>query len=355
MSFLRQSVAATPAYVPGEQPKDSSRIVKLNTNENPYPPSPRCAEAIRAELAGEGERLRLYSDPVALRLRQAAATLNGLSVENVLHGNGSDELLVMLLRACVETGESVAFPVPTYSLYAALALAHGARVETHPFAAGYSLPPALFQTRSKLVFIASPNAPTGNSHPTEALARLAEALPESLIVVDEAYADFADTNALELVHTVPNLVVMRTLSKSYSLAGMRLGLLFGSAELIAGIGKVKDSYNLDRLAIVAGAAALEDQSWMRENVEKVRAARQRLSAGVVALGLQPLPSDANFVFVRCGSAARAERAFRALKDRGVLVRYFSQPDLADGLRITVGTDDQVERLLFELAAHLQSA
>lgn len=337
------------AYLPGEQPPDGADVTKLNTNENPYPPSPRCAQAVAAELAGQGERLRLYSDPAALALRRAAAQAFGVAVEQVLQGNGSDELLVMLLRAFVEPGQLVAYPTPTYVLYETLARAHGAGVEPHPFDSDFSLPRSLRASAAKLLFLASPNSPSGNSHPSAALAELAASRPDSLVVVDEAYADFADDSALRLVGEVPNLVVLRTLSKSYSLAGMRVGLLVASPELVASVAKVKDSYNLDRLAIVAGQAALQDEGWMRGNVARVRATRAQLCEGLQALGLSPLPSQANFVFVRMGSAERARAAFQALKAKEILVRYFAQPGLDDGLRITVGTDSQVQRLLRALA------
>jgi histidinol-phosphate aminotransferase len=195
------------------------------------------------------------------------------------------------------------------------------------------------------VFIASPNSPSGTSHPIAALEELAASLPNGLLVVDEAYADFADQNALELARRIPNVVVLRTFSKSYSLAGMRVGLLFGSAEVVAGIGKVKDSYNLDRLAIAAGAAALRDAPWMRANVAKIRATRARLATELSRRGLEVLPSSANFLFVRMGSADRARTAYRTLKERGILVRYFDRPLLDDGLRITIGTDAETDEFL----------
>lgn len=352
MTFLRACVEQVEAYLPGEQPPDGAVVTKLNTNENPYPPSPRCAEAVAAELSGQGERLRLYSDPAALALRRAAALAFGVSPDQVLHGNGSDELLVMLLRAFVDPGQRVAYPSPTYVLYETLARAHGARVEPHSFGGDFSLPRSLRASAAKLFFLASPSSPSGNSHPSSAIAELAAARPDSLVVVDEAYADFADETALRLVGEVPNLVVLRTLSKSYSLAGMRVGLLVASAELVASCAKVKDSYNLDRLAIVAGAAALSDAGWMQENVERVQSSRRKLSEGLRALGLAPLPSQANFVFVRVGSAERAHGAFQALKAQNILVRYFAQPGLDDGLRITVGTDAQVQQLLVALKACL---
>lgn len=349
MSFLRDNVDRMTAYVPGEQPPAGARVIKLNTNENPYPPSPNVARAIEEELASGGARLRLYSDPSARLLREAAAARTGVGFERIMAGNGSDELLALLVRAAVAPGDTIAYPYPTYVLYETLAEAAAARLETPRFGRDFSLPRELFGTSAKLVFIASPNSPSGNSHPVEALDELAASLKGGLLVVDEAYADFADENALSLVAKRPNVVVLRTFSKSYSLAGMRLGLLFASEEVVQGVGKVKDSYNLDRLAIVAGAAALHDEAWMRANIAKIRATRTRLVDGLAARGLAVLPSSANFVFARFPSADAARTAYRLLKDKGILVRYFDRPSLDDGLRITVGTDDEIDELLRALA------
>ncbi len=345
MTFFRANVAKMHGYVPGEQPAPGSRVIKLNTNENPYAPSPRVAEAIAAELASGGERLRLYSDPAALGLRRAASSVTGLPVERILAGNGSDELLALIMRAICDEGDVIEYPYPTYVLYETLAEATGAVARALPFDRDYALPRQLYGSDAKIVFVASPNSPSGTSYPAEALAELAVSLPRGLLVVDEAYADFADRNALELARTLPNVLVLRTFSKSYSLAGMRVGLMFGAPELVSGIAKVKDSYNLDRLALVAGAAALGDGDFMRANVAKIRATRAALAKGLSGLGLEVLPSSANFVFARLGSAERARDAYRSLKERGILVRYFDRPLLDDGLRITVGTDAEIAALL----------
>jgi histidinol-phosphate aminotransferase len=348
MSLFRKNVEAMEPYVPGEQPKPGARVTKLNTNENPYPPSPRVSEAIQSELASAAERLRLYSDPVALEFRKAASEVTGFPIDRILAGNGSDELLALIVRAVVEPGETIAYPYPSYVLYETLAQAQGARVRAVDFPRDFSLPPELFGVAARLVFVTTPNSPSGTSYPASELRKLAESLPNALLVVDEAYADFADTNALELAGTVPNIVVLRTLSKSYSLAGMRLGLLFGATDVVAGVAKVKDSYNLDRLSIVAGAAALRDQAWMHENVSRIRRSRERLTDGLRALGFDVLPSSANFVFARAASAERARETYRALRERGILVRYFDRRLLDDGLRITVGTDDEISSLLAAL-------
>jgi histidinol-phosphate aminotransferase len=348
VSLFRANVEALEAYVPGAQPPAGSRVIKLNTNENPYPPSPRVVEAIRAELVADGDRLRLYSDPEAMALRKAAAARFSVDVSEVLHGNGSDELLAILFRAFVDPGERVAYPFPTYVLYETLARAQGAVIETHPFARDYALPESLFGCAGKLVFLANPNSPSGTCVSPEVVEKLARSLPRGLLVVDEAYGEFAEHNALGLVGRVPNLVVLRTFSKSDSLAGMRVGLALGSAEVIAGLRKVKDSYNLDRLAIVAAAAALSDPEWTERNVQRILATRGRLAEGLRDLGYEVVPSQANFVLARLGNAATAKAAFEHLERAGILVRYFALPELADALRISVGTDAETDALLHSL-------
>lgn len=348
MSLFRANVLALEAYVPGEQPPAGSKVIKLNTNENPYPPSPRVVEAIRAELEGDGERLRLYSDPEAQALRKAAAARFGVDASQVLHGNGSDELLSILFRAFVDPGDRVVYPFPTYVLYETLARAQAAVIETHAFDREYNLPESLFGCTGKLLLLANPNSPSGTAVSPAVIERLARSLPHGILVVDEAYGEFAEEHALGLVGRVPNLVVLRTFSKSDSLAGMRVGLAFASDEVIAGLRKVKDSYNLDRLAIVAAAAALSDVKWTRDNVERIRKTRARLTEGLRELGCTVLPSQANFVLARLENAPTARAAFEHLKQAGILVRYFSLPDLADALRISVGTDTETDALLASL-------
>ncbi|MBM4364230.1 MAG: aminotransferase class I/II-fold pyridoxal phosphate-dependent enzyme, partial [Deltaproteobacteria bacterium] len=271
----------------------------------------------------------------------------GVPIERILAGNGSDELLALIVRATIEPGDAIAYPEPTYVLYETLAAAQGARVLTTPFDAAFTLPESLATLPARVFFVASPNSPSGNSHPAAALERLARARPDALVVVDEAYADFADGDALGLVGRLPNLVVLRTFSKSYALAGMRIGLLFGPEALVAGIGKIKDSYNLDRLALRAGAAALRDGAHMRAGVARIRATRARLVAGLASLGYRVLPSDANFVFARA-EPGRARSDVARLKGAGILVRYFDRPGLDDGMRVTVGTDEEIDLLLAAL-------
>jgi len=352
MVRFRPNIEAMVPYVPGEQPAPGTKVIKLNTNENPYPPSPKVAAAIQAELAGGGERLRLYSDPKALALRQAAADVFGFPMEQILHGNGSDELLAMLCRAFVGEGQAIAYSYPTYVLYETLAHAQGARILAFDYDRDFNLPRQLFGCGAQLVFVASPNSPSGTTYSRAQLTELARSLRDGVLAVDEAYVPFADSDNLALAKELDNVVVLRTFSKSHSLAGMRLGLLYGSARIVSGLWKVKDSYNLDRLAIVAGAASLRDTAWTAANVKKVRATRERLSGALAALGLDVVPSQSNFIFARMKDAATAAGAYRFLKERGILIRYFPARLLDDGVRVSVGTDAEVDALLAALKEYL---
>lgn len=334
-------------YVPGEQPQDR-RYIKLNTNENPYPPSPRVIEALKHAVTDD---LRLYPDPTAKELRVKAAEVYGVTPEQVICGNGSDDLLSMLFRACVDSGTTadVAYPVPTYSLYDTLAAIQGATPKTVPFGPDFKLPvDALLAANARLNLICNPNSPSGTFTPLTVIADFAKR-SNGVVVVDEAYADFANDSAISLLDACPNLVVLRTFSKSFSLAGMRIGLAFGSRAGIAELEKVKDSYNLDRLSLVAARAALEDMAWMQANVAKIRATRDNLVRELAALGFRVPASESNFVFATHAKLGGAD-LYRALRERGILVRYFATPALKDGLRITVGTDEQNDALVAALRA-----
>jgi histidinol-phosphate aminotransferase len=334
-------------YVPGEQPQDR-RYIKLNTNENPYPPSPRVLEALRSAVTDD---LRLYPDPTARELRTKAAEVYGVAVDRIVAGNGSDDLLSMLFRACVDAGSStdVAYPVPTYSLYDTLARIQGAQPKTVPFGPEFALPTDdLLAAGARLTLICNPNSPSGTFAAVSTIAEFARRT-KGVVVVDEAYADFADQSALSLLETCPNVVVLRTFSKSFSLAGMRVGLAFGSRECVAELEKVKDSYNLDRLSLVAAKAALEDMPWMMTNVAKIKETRGSLTRELVALGFHVPPSEANFVFATHSKLGAAD-IYRALRERGILVRYFATDALRNGLRITVGTREQNDALVAALRA-----
>jgi histidinol-phosphate aminotransferase len=341
--FIRPGVHKLAPYVPGEQPR-GPRVVKLNTNENPYPPSPRALEAIALATTGE---LKLYPDPTATGLREKAASVYGLSPDQVLVGNGSDELLTMILRACVDPGDTVAFPVPTYSLYETLVGIQGGRCLCPAFPADFKLPlGALAEQGQKVTFVCNPNAPSGTLASLAELEILAAGL-RGLLVVDEAYVDFASGSALSLLARHENVLVLRTFSKSFSLCGMRVGLAFAHPSVSAEIGKVKDSYNMNRLSQAAAIAALDDYAWMEENAARVRATRATLSRELAQRGFSVLPSQANFVLSRRPGADLGPLQ-RRLRDEGVLVRHFETHGLADALRVTVGTDEEVAALLATL-------
>jgi histidinol-phosphate aminotransferase len=341
--FIREAIRNLDGYTPGEQPQDR-RYVKLNTNENPYPPSPRVLEAVRACAT---EDLRLYPDPMANALRLRAAKLYGFEPEQVIAGNGSDDLLAMIIRACVGPGDRVVYPYPTYSLYDTLVAIGGGDAVHLPFGPDFALPAGLAAAGGRVTFVCSPNSPSGTLVPVPQLEELSRKV-RGLLVIDEAYVDFADESALALARECGNVVVLRTFSKSFSLAGLRVGLAFGTRDVIAELVKVKDSYNLNRISIAAAAAALDDYEWMQTNVQKIRATRARLSAALETLGYDVLPSHANFILARrCGQDLRPR--YQDLKERGILVRYFPTPELRDAVRITVGTDPEVNALLAAMA------
>lgn len=338
---LRRDIAAMHGYTPGEQVRD---CVKLNTNECAWPPSPAVLAALR-QLGDDG--LRLYPDPRARALREAAAACYGVGADQVLAGNGSDDCLTILYRAFLAPGDTVACPWPTYGLYDDLATLQGVRIQHADYRVQgdrWLLPEALPRLGAKLVLVANPNNPSATLTPVDELRRLADRL-DGVLVVDEAYVDFAPAGSSLLPHLDqhPNLVVLRTFSKSYSLAGARLGLLFAQAELVAHLMKVKDSYNVNHLTQVAGCAALADRDHHRELVRRTLAERARLEAGLAKRGWTWPVSAGNFLLCEVGE--RAEAIYLALKSRGILVRWWGRPDLRSKLRITVGLPAHTDRLL----------
>jgi histidinol-phosphate aminotransferase len=344
--MFRAAIDNMAPYTPGEQPRPGQRLIKLNTNENPYPPSPRVRRAILKAAAGDN--LRLYPRPFADDFIAAAARYYRVPRQMILAGNGSDELLAMLFRAILNPGEVVAYPSPTYTLYDTLAAVQEARVAPISYGRDFVLPfEELARARAALTIICNPNAPSGTLIPAKTLSRLAAELNPHLLVVDEAYVDFADRNALSLVRSMDNVAVLRSLSKSFSLAGMRLGLCFARPHILEGLTKVKDSYNLSRVAQLAGAAALDDAAWAMRNVERVRATRRQTEAALRALGFEVQPSSANFVLARLAGLNLSDVA-AALRRRGILVRYFATPLLYDALRITIGKPAEMKALLREL-------
>lgn len=333
-------------YVPGEQPHDDG-FIKLNTNENPYPPSPKVYAALRKAI---NSSLRLYPEPLSDSLRSAAAEVYGVQPANIIAGNGSDEILSMLMRCFVGANDRVAFPVPTYSLYDTLIEIQDGESARVPYPTDFSLPEALAAQNAALTFLCNPNAPSGTLVSLSDVAKLAEAA-SGILAVDEAYVDFAASegaSSIPLIRQFPNLVVLRTFSKSFSLAGMRIGLAFASEEIIAGMMKVKDSYNLNRLSMIAATAALSDMAWMIRNADRIQRSRNQLSNALTHLGYQVYPSHTNFVLARkAGSNLRS--VYEELKRRKILVRYFDTLGLQDCLRITVGKPKEVRALINELA------
>lgn len=344
LPWIRPAVRRLWGYSPGEQPQEAG-FIKLNTNENPYPPSPRVLAAVR-DIGGD--QLRLYPDPTAREVREEAARCYGVTPENVLVGNGSDELLSLIVRACVDASDVVAYPHPTYSLYDTLVEIQAGKLCRIPYGPNFTFPEELVEANAKLVFVCHPNSPSGTSVPLDRVVALAKRWDHRLVVVDEAYADFADENALGLVSEFRNVVVLRTLSKSFSLAGLRVGLAFGSQDTLAELAKVKDSYNVNRVSLVGARAALADLEWMQQNVQRIRATRTRLIEALRDFGFEVPPSQANFVLAR-RPGERLEGLYRELKRCRILVRYFDTPELEDALRITVGTDAEIDVLLESLA------
>lgn len=348
MTTLRPNIATMAGYVPGFQPPDSERWIKLNTNENPYPPSPLVRQAILTELGADGEALRRYPDPASRAMRAEAARLYDFPVEWVVTANGSDELLNNLIRACVGEGEELGYVHPSYSYYATLASIQGAKVRTFGLTDDFRIKDFPPSYEGRLFFLTTPNAPLGFAFPLEYIEQLAQRC-RGLLVIDEAYVDFAEFSALQLVKKYENVVVTRTFSKSYSLAGMRLGLAVARPAIVAALDKIRDHYHLDRLALVAGTAALADQFHLQASVVKIRASRERFCAGLTALGYTVIPSQANFVFVSPPDR-NGKRIYDALYARKILVRYFTDPLLAHGMRITIGTDEELEATLSALKA-----
>ncbi len=350
MTYFRPDINAMSGYVPGEQPPPDAKVIKLNTNENPYPPSPEALKVLR-EL--EGELLRRYPDPMAGAFRQAASEVLGVPPDWILVGNGSDDLLTMIIRACSEPGRRVVYPMPTYVLYRTLTQIQGAEFVEVPYHEDYSLPvEPLIEDRGAVTFVASPNSPSGTVAPVEVLDKLASQL-SGVLVIDEAYVDFAESDALELVNKYDNVIILRTLSKGYSLAGLRLGFGVANPVLLEGLIKVKDSYNVDAIACAVGAAAIADQTHKNTNAQKIKASRIQMAEALKQLGFYVLPSEANFLLVQSPSG-NAQYLYQKLKERGILVRYFNQPRLTDKLRITVGTPEQNETLIEVLGEVLTS-
>lgn len=342
-TFWSKRIRDMVPYVPGEQPKGQT-FVKLNTNENPYPPSPAVVNAMQTSV---DDALRLYPDPQCSQLREAIAQYHGLTADMVFPGNGSDEILAFCFQAFFDDQKPLRFSDITYSFYPVYANFFSIPHEEIPLLADFSLDiPAYCQGDSGGIAIANPNAPTGLSPALDDLRRVLDANPHCVVLVDEAYVDFGGTTVVPLIQDYPNLIVVRTLSKSRSLAGLRLGYALGQPDLIAALCCVRDSinsYTVDRLAQVGGTAAMEDVAYFEEKRQQIMDTRAVTSQRLEALGFQVLPSSANFLFVRHPQHSGKE-LLDGLRAKGILVRWFNLPRIDNHLRISVGTDGEMEAL-----------
>ncbi len=341
--FWSSRIRDLTPYTPGEQPKER-RYIKLNTNENPYPPSPRAIAAIQAEA---GERLRLYPDPEGTPLVQALAKRYGVAENQIFVGNGSDEVLAFAFQAFFDPGAEIVFPDITYSFYPVYAGMFGIRYRTVPLRRDFTVPVEQLYGGNDGVVLANPNAPTGMELDWNALRGVLEHNPDVTVIVDEAYVDFGGTSALPLIREYPNLLVVQTTSKSRALAGLRVGFAFGNANLISALNCVKNSinsYTLDRLAIAGAAAAVEDEEYFRTQCAKVIHTREETARRLSQLGFHVLPSKSNFLFVSHDEHPASE-LFSALRENGILVRYFAQPRIDNFLRISIGTDEDMRTLV----------
>jgi histidinol-phosphate aminotransferase len=357
MKLIRPLVAKLQPYVPGEQPKISG-LVKLNTNENPYPPAPAVLTAVKAAV---DDRFRLYPNPVAQSLREKLARLHGCEPENIIAGNGSDELLAMLVRcfadpapagaqAKVPASAVVQFLRPCYSLYPVLVAIHGAAANAVPLGADFSLPRVAelrrggeWNFKAALTFITTPNAPSGRGYASADLEAICQA-QRGVVVLDEAYVDFARENALALALKYPNVIVARTFSKAYSLCFQRIGYCVGAKPLIEALHKIRDSYNVNGLGQVAAEATLENLPYYRANFKKIIATRERLTQKLGELGFETHPSQTNFILVR-PPRFPAKQWLEKLREQKVLVRWFKDPAVTDFLRISIGSEAQADALL----------
>ncbi|MDO8932116.1 MAG: histidinol-phosphate transaminase [Rhodocyclaceae bacterium] len=329
-------------YVPGEQPK-LANLVKLNTNENPYGPSPKALDAMRGEVA---DTLRLYPDPNADRLKEAIAGCCGVTAKEVFVGNGSDEVLAHAFLGLLKHERPILFPDITYSFYPVYCGLYDVAYETVPLDAGFAIRVGDYVRPNGGIIFPNPNAPTGSALPRADIERLLEANPDSVVVIDEAYVDFGAESAVPLVAKYPNLLVVQTLSKSRSLAGLRVGFAVGHPDLVEALERVKNSFNsypLDRPAIAGATAAIADTEHFDQTRRAVIASRERLTQDLAQLGFEVLPSRANFVFARHPQRDGAELT-KALRDRSIIVRHFRLPRIEQFLRITVGTDAQCATL-----------
>ena len=346
-SFFRTEIDAMTGYIPGEQPKSDSKIIKLNSNENPYPPSPKVKDVLQNF---DWEWLRRNPDSSATDFRNAISEALNIPADWIIVGNGSDEILNLVIRACTDSNRKVVYPMPTYVLYRTLVEIQAAQTVEIDYPEDYKLPiEELVKVDGAVTFIATPNSPSGHIVPVEDLRELATRL-SGILVIDEAYCDFAAHDALSIVNEFENVISIRTLSKGYSLAGIRLGFGIANPKLLQGLYKVKDSYNIDAITCAIGAAAMRDQNYKNNCAEKVKISREKLSAELRKLGFKVWDSQTNFLLTQ-PPQGNAEYLYLKLKEQGILIRYFKQERLEDKLRIAVGTDEG-NRVLVEALSRL---
>jgi len=346
MRFWSPEVRDLEPYVPGEQPKIQN-LLKLNTNENPYPPSPKVVDAVQAVLTHQADALRLYPDPDATALKQAIAKQQNVDVSQVFVGNGSDEVLAHIFKAFFIQQEPILYPDITYSFYPVYSQFFGVQTKQIPLNEKFEIDISDYEQENGGIIITNPNAPTSIALGLDKIEQVLKANPNRVIVIDEAYVDFGAESAVELTSRYENLVVCQTTSKSRSLAGLRVGFAIGQAHLIAALEAVKNSFNsypIDRFAIAAAVASFEDQDYFQEQCEKVIASREKLVANLTELGFNVLPSKANFIFATHSLHDAAQLAEK-LREQGIIVRYFNKPRINQFLRITIGTDEQNQRLV----------
>ena len=346
MRFWSPEVRDLEPYVPGEQPKIQN-LLKLNTNENPYPPSPKVVDAVQAVLTHQADALRLYPDPDATALKQAIAKQQNVDVSQVFVGNGSDEVLAHIFKAFFIQQEPILYPDITYSFYPVYSQFFGVQTKQIPLNEKFEIDISDYEQENGGIIITNPNAPTSIALGLDKIEQLLKANPNRVIVIDEAYVDFGAESAVELISRYENLVVCQTTSKSRSLAGLRVGFAIAQAHLIAALEAVKNSFNsypIDRFAIAAAVASFEDQDYFQEQCEKVIASREKLVCNLTELSFNVLPSKANFIFATHSLHDAAQLAEK-LREQGIIVRYFNKPRINQFLRITIGTDEQNQRLV----------
>jgi histidinol-phosphate aminotransferase len=340
MKYARPGITRMKGYTPGFQPDPRDKYIKLNSNENPYPPSSGVKDAL-SRLRYED--LRIYPDPESVALRKKIGSLYGFTPDQIICGNGSDDILNIIVRTFADPGEAIGFHEPTFPLYRVLAAIHGTKAVPLPLAEPYTNPSIPPET-VKVFFLANPNSPVGFGYPRARVAEMAKKT-KGIFVVDEAYAEFAGENCLDLIRETENVIVVRTLSKSYSLAGVRLGYAIAHEEWVKEMLKVKDPFNVTSLTQALAAAAMEDQVYFRETTQKITKTREWFFQEGTALGYRILPSQANFIFPQPPQKGRGKAFYQALFERRILTRHYDEEGLRDGVRLTIGTQEEMEQVL----------